>query len=61
MPTSTYSDDIYPPGKAPYCHTAGKCFAKRESVKKNGAVCVILTDTYKFGKPCPFMKEKKDD
>lgn len=48
-------------GKAPYCHTNGPCFAKRESLKGNGVICVALSHTYDRGKACPFQKAERGD
>ena len=55
------SNEYHAPGKAPYCHQPGPCFAKRNSLKGNGVICVALVHTYERGKPCPFQKEPKDD
>lgn len=54
----SYSDVLS--GKAPYCHASGACFAKRESVKNDGMICVALNATYRWGESCPFQKERRE-
>lgn len=54
----SYSDTVS--GKAPYCHTRGECFAKRNSIKNDGVICVALSHTYGFNERCPFQKAERE-